>query len=491
MFFEDYPIYYINLLNREDRNKQILEHLNSLNLNNFIRVPAMTPEDVNQETMLLGKSLGCTEAEIATSYSHINALKTFLQTSDKEYAIFCEDDADLSNLKKINFTISDLFNANPDIKCFQLGVSTREEVIINFTMHQRGPWDFNASTYAITRNYAEKLVLKYYKNNEFILNNFTQTNIIDPRNNSIINSTPVSEYIIYGSTNTKTCPIFSFIISESSIQSSVEHTRQNVKSLNDFINYWNRYENINYYDLISTNKSFFSKSELNYIKINKNVKVVIPWRKSESRINIFNFLINWYKNNFPEWEIILSDSKSELFNLSASRNQGIKKSFELGADIVLVTDADFFPSKDSLIKAILIADKTNELTLPYNTYIELTYDGTNEFINMNPNSLNMYNKKNGNPELIDGKTNRFWVCSGMNIITKSLFEDFGGFDENYVGWGHEDTDYHKRYLDKYGKLFTYIEGIGCSLEHSRDEWKTTDNTNLEYFKSKHGDNYVF
>lgn len=236
--------------------------------------------------------------------------------------------------------------------------------------------------------------------------------------------------------------------------------------------------------------SFFSNPTILNVDSSLNVKVVIPWRESDSRKRIFDFLINWYKKEFPKWEIILSDSNSAIFNLSSSRNLGIQKAIKLGADIVIVSDADFFTSKDTLIKAVSNALQTNNITVPYTQYAELTYEGTEKFLNYEEESLNMFKNKNSNPVLINGKTDRFWVCSGCNIITKQVFLDFGGFDENYEGWGQEDIDYHKRYLDKYGRLFDYIEGVAVSLEHSREEWKDDSNKNLNYFKEKHGDNYI-
>jgi len=492
MFFENYPIYYINLESRQDRDARIIKNFKDLNLLNINKVTAMEPKDISPNTLNKGKELGCTDHEIATTYSHLYAIKKFLETSTEKYGIFCEDDADLTNVKKIKFKMSELFKYTKNNNgCFQLGVSTREDFDTSFFIHYRSPWDFNCSTYIMSREYAKILINKYFIDNVFSLDNFLSIDIFDYRNSSIIQSTPVAEYIVYRNKTTLSVPLFSYVISDSSIQSSSEHLKQNIKSKNIYEEYWDKYTSIYYEDLINTKKSFFSNSDLDLIKIKENIKIVIPWRESKSRVEIFKHLINWYTINFPTWEIILSDSGDSLFNLSASRNKGIKKAISLGADVVVVSDADFFTSKDSLIKSVLNAIKTDNLSVPYTEYIELTEYGTTEFLKNNKDSLSMFNRKNNNPKLINGFTNRFWVCSGINIITKNLFEDFGGYDENYSGWGQEDIDYHKRYLDKYGILFDYIEGISVSLEHSRDEWKNDSNKNLNYFKEKHGDNYIF
>jgi GR25 family glycosyltransferase involved in LPS biosynthesis len=490
-FFENYPLYYINLLDRKDRDTLFVKQMNDLGIKNYQKIVASEVKDIDEEILEMFGLYGCTKLEAATVASHLNAIKYFLDNSEDEYAIICEDDADLTNSKNINFTLFELFAYSNGVECFQLAVSTREDIQTNHMMHKITPWDFNASTYAISRKYAEKIIKKYFNNNKLSLDNFESIDIFDYRNSSVIKSIPVAEYIVYERNSTITCPIFSFIISESSIQHNSEHLRQNIKSKHDFIKHWSRFEKIEYQDIIDTNANYFSSSVLDTVPINKKVSVVIPWRPTESRISLLDFLIKWYSKEFPNFNIILSDSDHEQFNLSASRNVGISQAFAEGADIILSSDADFFPSKDSVIKAILNSSKTNNISVPYNDCRELTYEGTLEFLKENTESINMYDRRNDNPKLIDGKADRLWMCSGLVVITKKVFEEIGNFDENYVGWGQEDIDYHQRYLDKYGKLFDYIDGTALSLSHSRDNWKLQNNNNIDYFKSKHGDKYIF
>ena len=489
-FLENYKIYYINLDQRKDRNTFFSEQMSSLEIKNYERIKACTEDDVPLNTLKQGNALGCRNVEIATSLSHINAIKYFVENSNDEYAMFCEDDADLDNLKKINFTITDLFNNFKEAECFQLAISTREDATLNFGVHKRTPWDFNCTVYLISKEYAKKIVNTYAKDGYFALDNFTSLDILDYRNNSYIKSQPTAEYIVYGSTTTLSCPLFSYTLSNSSIQTSDEHNRQNIKSKNDFLQKWSAFQKIEFYDLIDSKKSYFSDSILNNKVISKKITVVVPWRPTESRIKICDYMLNWYSLEFPEFDIVLCDSKHETFNLSASRNIGIRKAFNEGSDVVLAVDADFFPAKDSLIKAILNSINTDRISIPFNRHVEVTLEGTKEFLNKNPLSIDMNKQITTTPKLVNGQTDRLWICSGLIVITKKAFEELGEFDENYIGWGQEDIDYHKRYLDKYGRLFDYIDGFGMSLEHSRDEWKPSNTHNADYFKSKHGNSYI-
>lgn len=491
-FIENIEIRYINLDSREDRNIEIINHFKDLGISRYKKISALSPKNIERSILDAGNSLGCKDNEVACTFSNLLSIQDFLNNSNDEYGIFCEDDADLTNLKKINFSPKELFLfLHKDVGCVQLGVSTREDLNINFFIHERSPWDFNTSTYILKRNYAKTLIEKYLNNNKLTFNNFNKKFFIEYRNNTVVNSTPVAEFIVYDE-KTYTIPLTTYKISQSSIQETDEVLRQNIKSREDFYSYWSNFDTIELQDLIDQNDNFFSSEYLNKNIISKNIKVVIPWRENSSRVEIFNKLISFYKDSFSHYEIILSDSGSDIFNLSASRNKGILEAISKGADIVIVTDADFFPSTNSLIASLHNANNTNNITIPYTRYNEISDIGTQQFLDKNPNSILMSKKSNIAPKLIDGKTDRFWVCSGAFIITKEKFLEFGGFDENFIGWGPEDQDYHKRYFDKYEKLFDYINGIGCSLEHSRKEWQNENitNPNIQYFINKHGNTYI-
>jgi len=340
--------------------------MKKLKIEKYNRVEAYTRTDILEENLKLGISLGCSDVEIATSFSHIKAIKTFLEESDKEYAIICEDDADLTNIEKIMFSVEDLFKTFKDTECFQLASSTREDIDLNFVIHERTDWDFNTTVYAINKKYAKGIVDRYYVDNNFSLNNFVPIDILDYRNDQYIKSQPVSEYVVYESEKTLSCSLFSYTLSESSIQTSEESKRQNIKSKKDTIFYWNNFENIFISNLLG-------QRSLAWITLTNG-------RKDLLRIS----RPSWYKylDGIIDIEIIIDDSGSQVYREwlaneyplaiivpVGDENQGYKKAMQKCFDIakntkceyILHTEDDFLLNEKIETYSITEALRNNQI----------------------------------------------------------------------------------------------------------------------------------
>jgi GR25 family glycosyltransferase involved in LPS biosynthesis len=243
-------VYCINLKDHEDRRLYIKEHFKEIGINDFSFIQAFYPKDMNSEYLSNCLEYGMKPGEAACGYSSLFAIKQFLEKSDKDYLLVCEDDVDLSNIKKIKFNLSELFKIfKINVDCIQLAVSTRTDIDFNPNVRMRGPWDFNTTCYILTKSYAE-MVFKKYFNKNVTLDNFNKNKIFDYRNNSFIYSSPVAEYVVYNSSNVFTVPIFTYNIFESLVNNSNERMEQNVKSRKDFLEYWNRFEHIYLEDLV-------------------------------------------------------------------------------------------------------------------------------------------------------------------------------------------------------------------------------------------------
>lgn len=244
-FFDGADILYINLDSRIDRKDYIENHLKSLGVENFSRVKAYSPIDFDKNIIIEGNKKGVNEFSVAASYSHLLAMKKFVDESDKEFALILEDDANLSNVNKLRFSIKELFDyTHNEVGCLQLSVSTREDIVPRFKVRMRDNWDFCAGAYVVTKKYAKMVTDYYLKDGYFHIEKFSQKDIIDYRNNGNITTIPVPESIVYNLTNTIVFPIFTYIISETSMSFSTEAQRQEVKSMIDFTRHWDSYQEI-------------------------------------------------------------------------------------------------------------------------------------------------------------------------------------------------------------------------------------------------------
>lgn len=250
-FFNDVDVFYINLESRTDRLEYIKNHLNSLNIINAKRVEAITPKLLSEKMIKDGEKMGVTQFSVAGSYSHLMAMKEFLETSDKEYALILEDDADLSNVSKVKFTVEDMFSlVGEDVGCLQLAISYRLDYFPNFKMRPRANWDFCAAAYIVTREYAKKEIDTYMSSGHFDISKFKAEKIVDYRSGKVIKTIPVPESIVYNLTNTFVFPIFTYVVTPSSISFSTEAQLQELKSKNDFTFYWSLHKEITIKDML-------------------------------------------------------------------------------------------------------------------------------------------------------------------------------------------------------------------------------------------------
>jgi predicted glycosyltransferase involved in capsule biosynthesis len=230
-------------------------------------------------------------------------------------------------------------------------------------------------------------------------------------------------------------------------------------------------------------RSYFSKNTLT-LSTEKKVYFVIPWRETPSRKKAFDLIINRYKSIVENANIITADSGSKIFNLSASRNLGLKQAFEAGADVVVLSDADVFVSTDALIESINHSLDSGVITNPYTVFAELTKESTEMFFNNDMSCMNSASWIGHVPTVANGKISNLYPVSGINVIPKTVWDTVGGFDENFVGWGPEDQAYLISYIKHYNDIYHFKSGIALSICHEK-EWKDESVDNKKYFEEKY------
>jgi len=169
------PVYYVNLDNRLDRRNYMESQFERWKIRNATRVSAskylasefdlwkhkLHDLDIIENVKHLHIST------IANSITHIEMIKTWLETTNDPYMIMMEDDYDLSLIEYWNFDWTYLMNNIPyDWDCIQLGFES--STYISFFLHPIMPFGTYFGPCLINRDYAEKIVKLHYVNDKFV-----------------------------------------------------------------------------------------------------------------------------------------------------------------------------------------------------------------------------------------------------------------------------------------------------------------------------------
>lgn len=168
-----------------------------------------------------------------------------------------------------------------------------------------------------------------------------------------------------------------------------------------------------------------------------NVAVMIPWRARTARVPAYHLVRAWYAVHVPEAQIMTVDTDHEPFNLGACRNAAVELAAGLGADVIIISDADTLPPPSALAAAIAQAGD-HRLHIPFDNCV---YAGTDS-----------------PPGLANG---------GVHVVTPTFWETVGGQDERFVGWGGDDDQ-----LVAVAKCLVGVvrhPGLAVSLWHSDAE----------------------
>ena len=190
------PVNFISVEHSEDRRKNLYEKFEEYG----ILKEHITPH--------IFKKYDDSEHDIRSEYlhrlsigsrgpvtSHLKAIKSWLNSTDEEYAFFCEDDICLETVKYWDFTWDEFFNSLPSQwECVQLCLLREYEYGLDIVFKTRDWSDWSGCAYLISRKYAQKLIDTYYYDEVFHLD--AKCHDIEHRPDWAI--IPIIETIIFG-----------------------------------------------------------------------------------------------------------------------------------------------------------------------------------------------------------------------------------------------------------------------------------------------------
>lgn len=161
---DNFPsVNYITLFESEDRQKHLEDQLRrrgvkSVNAHKFHRFPYYN-YDVKG---LYKEELSTTHLGIITG--HLMTIKKWLEETNEPYTVICEDDVSLEVCDYWNFEWDEFMKSLPsDWECVVMMVIRRHGIIQKFTLKERDSWDWGATAYLITRDFAKRLIEKRVK----------------------------------------------------------------------------------------------------------------------------------------------------------------------------------------------------------------------------------------------------------------------------------------------------------------------------------------
>jgi FkbM family methyltransferase len=217
------PIYVVNLEDRKDRKDFMLKQFKENGIKDFTFINAIDGNKQGLESDVIRmEELKLTKPEIGATISHLIAIKTWLETSDSEYAIIMEDDVSFETVRYWKFNwVNFLNNITNQYDMVQLCII--HNININTNLHLREANDWSAGVYLIKRAHAKKLIETHYVNDKF---------------NLYLDRKSVADHLIYHGAKTYSAPLF---VTNLKLDSSINQNhilQSHTRSYNQIIEFW-------------------------------------------------------------------------------------------------------------------------------------------------------------------------------------------------------------------------------------------------------------
>lgn len=197
----------------------------------------------------------------------------------------------------------------------------------------------------------------------------------------------------------------------------------------------------------------------------KKISLLIPFSsKDPIRVKAFTWLIDYWRNELPDCEIIIGESLSPIFCKEEALNNAVEKSI---GDILVILDADVY--LDGRIITHCAERIREELAyghnlwyVPYRNLYRLRKEVTDLLYSSDPKMPLRFPSP---PPLYlvenNGDKSEYGCLYGAMIMMfpRQAYETLGCFDERFVGWGGEDMAVLRALDTLFGKHKTIVNDI--------------------------------
>lgn len=158
----------------------------------------------------------------------------------------------------------------------------------------------------------------------------------------------------------------------------------------------------------------------------------IPYRPDFGhRDQLFTHLKDHFWNQIG-FELLVGHNTEGPFN----RAQAINTALDCDWEIAVIADADTWVPAKQLHRAILTARVTGRLVAAFDAVVELSRTCTNDI-------LRGKTPLSGSFGADKVRTRELETQSSMLVMPRTLWDNVGGMDERFQGWGCEDNAFWK------------------------------------------------
>ncbi len=153
-----------------------------------------------------------------------------------------------------------------------------------------------------------------------------------------------------------------------------------------------------------------------------------------------------------------------LFNRSWGFNIGCRNA---NSNIICLADGDILINKSNLVNSFKLCYHRYDAVNPYGKILDLTQQETQTLNGAGLNKLHWSGLLSTTGKVRPGTS----FCGGVVVFRKNIYEQIGGFDERFQGWGGEDDAMTI-------KLNLLVKNTYQSSSYAFHLWHKSDSNNI-------------
>ncbi|MDQ0246203.1 putative glycosyltransferase involved in capsule biosynthesis [Bacillus fengqiuensis] len=162
----------------------------------------------------------------------------------------------------------------------------------------------------------------------------------------------------------------------------------------------------------------------------EQVSILLPFKTDNGiRHAELQWVIRFYYKIMPGVEICVGENFDEIFSRSKAINAAARKATR---NVYVLADCDVIYDPDLIVEALHLLQQA-PWVIPFNRVLDISKEKTEKLIQTEPEwplpSIEAHCQEGFMAPSFAGK---------INIFSREAFENVGGFDERFVGWGGED-----------------------------------------------------